>query len=37
MSQMMGGGGMEGLGGLGGGPGGPEGGPPANIEGLLQA
>ena len=34
---MMGGGGMEGLGGLGGGPGGPEGGPPANIEGLLQA
>ena len=40
MSQMMGGGGLGGLGGMGGGPGvptGPEGGPPPNIEGLLQA
>ncbi|XP_023346944.1 small glutamine-rich tetratricopeptide repeat-containing protein alpha [Eurytemora carolleeae] len=40
MSQMMGGGGLGGLGGMGGGPGvptGSEGGPPPNIEGLLQA
>ena len=33
---MMGGGGLGGLGGMGV-PTGPEGGPPPNIEGLLQA